>query len=75
MIIYLVSSSVDIEDVPSLRLRKHWGVLVSYKDVKTKIPGGSSRFKRLMKRKKYENIRIETSPGDNSSGASKPGNS
>ena len=52
MIIYLAGNGCKAEDISQLKEREQWGVLLSYKDTKTKDKIGSKRFQRLMKRKK-----------------------
>lgn len=53
MIFYFAGTGRKVEDVEKIvdYPSKNWGVLLSYKDIKTKKGDGSKRFKAITKRK------------------------
>ena len=54
MIIYLAGNGRKVENSPKIleQQNDNWGVLLSYKDEKTKTKKVTSRFRNLIKRKK-----------------------
>lgn len=57
MIIYFASGGRKVEEMTHVCAykSKNWGVLLSYKDIKTKDKQGSSRFRKLIERKTDRN--------------------
>lgn len=56
MIFYFAGNGRKAENVKTILEHpcKNWGVLLSYKDIRTKDETGSARFKRLKERRKKQ---------------------
>lgn len=54
MILYFASGGRKVEEMPHVLAykSKNWGVLLSFKDIRTKDKQGSARFRKLIEKKK-----------------------